>query len=83
MVVNILSQATSAEVTIRLIERRSCDFVILYDSADMAAISHRSTDRAEAHRLFDRAVQIAELGFAHPAWRRKGRQQPITINQGD
>jgi len=77
---NILSQATSAEVTIRLVERRSCDFVILYSSATLAAISHRTTDRAVAHRTFARAVQIAELGFHHPAWRRRDRQT-ITINE--
>ncbi len=79
---NILSQATSAEVTIRLIERRSCDFVILYDSTALAAISHRSTDRAEAQRLFTRAVQIAEMGFEHPAWRRRNRQT-INITEGE
>jgi len=79
---NILSQATSAEVTIRLIERRSCDFIILYDSLDLAAISHRSTDRAEANRLFARAVEVARLGFSHPAWRRKQRQT-INITQGE
>ena len=79
---NILSQATSAEVTIVLVERPSADFVILYDSPTMAAISHRSTNREEAHRLFARAVQIANLGFEHPAWRRKQRQT-VDIIEGE
>lgn len=77
-----IASVISGDVTISLIQRPSADFVILYDSAALAAISHRTIDHAAAHRIFQRAVSIAELGFEHPAWRRKARTVNITT-KGD
>lgn len=70
----VIAQARSAEVTIRLIERRTSDFVLILDSPGLAAIQGWTTDRAQADHIFNRAVEIAELGLKHPAWKQPTKQ---------
>jgi hypothetical protein len=75
-----LSSARSGDVTIRLIERRTSDFVVVYDSPQLAVFQGWTTDRAHATRIFDRAVEIAEFGLRHPAWRKPATSRTIHIN---
>jgi hypothetical protein len=78
-----LQETQSGDVTVRLVERACSDFVILYLSPALAAISHRTTDRADAHKWFATAVEIAEMGFVHPAWKASPRNIPINITNGE
>jgi hypothetical protein len=79
---NITLQESQVDsVTVRLIERACCDFVILYLAADIAAIWHRTTNRADANEWFITAVQIAQMGFTHPAWRQPTKQIHINIGE--
>lgn len=76
-----LQETRAGGMTVRLIERDCCDFVILYLTPSLAAINFRTTDRAIAHKSFDRAVDVANLGFAHPAWKPIVTQVPITTGE--
>jgi hypothetical protein len=65
----VISTARSGEIVIRLIARSTSNFVVIYDSPRMAAFQGWTTDRGHADRIFDRAVQLAESGLRHPAWK--------------
>jgi hypothetical protein len=76
-----LQETVARDITVRLVERGSCDFVILYLTRNFAAINFRTTDRAVANQSFDRAVSVAALGFAHPAWKPIIKHVPITTGE--
>jgi hypothetical protein len=77
----LIAYARSGEVSIRLIERSTSNFVIVYDSPNLAKFQGWTTDRAHADRIFDRAVDIAEFGLnQHPAWPKPTNKRTITIN---
>lgn len=65
----ILYEATVDGIRIRLVEQDIASFAIVYSGDGMHAIAHRTTDRACATQAFNRSVEIAALGFEHPAWR--------------
>jgi hypothetical protein len=75
----ILQETQASGITVRLMERGCCDFVILYLTRNFAAIVFRASDRAVANQSFDRAVSVAALGFAHPAWKPIVQHVPINI----
>lgn len=81
---NTIKEATVDNVSVRLVERNCSDFVILYLKADdlcLASISHRTTDRAEAHKWFATAIDIAGMGFVHPAWQSTNKRIHINIGE--
>jgi hypothetical protein len=65
----VLQETQAAGITVRLVERGSSNFAILYLTKNFAAINFRTSDRAVAQQSYDRAVDVAALGFAHPAWK--------------
>lgn len=76
----ILHEAHADGIRIRLIEQGIASFAIVYSDGVLSAIAHRTTDRACANDLFNRSVEIAAIGFSHPAWKKPVTKQiPITI----
>jgi hypothetical protein len=71
--INTLYEAhTDTGVRVRLIEQGIASFAILYtDQSNLAAIAWRTSDFVAAKQAFTRAVEIAALGFTHPAWRKE------------
>lgn len=67
----IVCQAVFRDVIVRLIER-STDHMLVYDSPAMAAIDVVPGTYAEAFKVFNRAVEIADAGLLqHPGWKSK------------
>jgi len=70
----VISQARSGEITIRLIERSNSNFVLVLNSPRLAAFQGWTTDRGHADRIFERAIELAEFGSRHPAWKKPAIQ---------
>jgi hypothetical protein len=77
----ILHEANADGIVIRLIEQGIASFAITYSDGALAAIAHRTNDLACAKNLFNRSVEIACIGFTHPAWKQPTTKQ-IPINIG-
>jgi hypothetical protein len=67
---NILCETHKAGIRIRLIEQNIASFAIVYSDGELHAIAHRTTDFACATTMFNRSVEIAAIGFTHPAWKK-------------
>ena len=65
----ILQQSIQGDITVRLIETDVASFAILYQGGNLHAVAHRTADRACAHATYNKAVELASIGFTHRAWR--------------
>ena len=77
-----LRSAQSGDIGVRLVATRHGEFLVLLENAQtgLHALNRdmRTSDRAEADRLFNRALNIANQGLKHPAWHPPVRIVPIT-----
>ena len=72
--ITLRTAQSGKDITIRLVETKAGEFLILLQTIPIGLTAlnadMRTTDHAEADRLFDRAVAIAEAGLLkHPAWK--------------
>ena len=72
--ITLRTAQSGEDIRIRLVETTAGEFLILLQTIPIGLTAlnadMRTTDHAEADKLFDRAVQIAEAGLLkHPAWK--------------
>lgn len=64
----VLHEVTTGGIKVRLIEQHAASFAIVYQGENIYAIAHQTADRRVAHRAYNRAIELATLGLAHPTW---------------
>lgn len=78
--ITIIMDAAREGVRIQLVEQNVASFAIVYSDGDLYAIAHRTSDFACAMNSFSRSLEVAALGFTHPAWKKPAvRNIPINI----